>query len=127
MGEDVADLADRDDSAACASGTLQNIASRRRHGEILAVGGARKFLDARADEGTRDHAPDLQRIAQPARDPAEIIKPLKSKSLLVRGDLEHRVGGRVTDRFQRPQVLLTVIVDHSGARSVAVSENPGEL
>ena len=127
MGEDVADLADRDDSAAGASGALQNIALRRRHGEILAIAGAGKVLGARAEERTRDHAPDLQRIAQPARDPAKIIEPLKSESLLVRGDLEHRVGGRVADGFQRSQVLLAIIFDHCGARSMAIGENSGEL
>src|SRR3984957_11032739 len=83
MGEDVADLADRDDGSASARRSLQNIAIGRRHGEILTIGGARKVLGARADEGAGDNAPDVQWIAQPACDPAEIIKPLESEGLLV--------------------------------------------
>ena len=64
MGEYVADLADRDDCAARARGPLQEIAVRRRNGEILAVGGSREVLGARAEERPGDHAPDLQRIAE---------------------------------------------------------------
>ena len=127
MGEDVADLADRDDRAAGARGPLQNIAVRRGHREILAVGGAGKVLGARADERPRDHAADVQRIAQAARDPAKIIEPLQPESLLMRGDLEHRIGGGVADGLQRPQVLLAVVLDDRGARSVAIGENSGEL
>src|ERR1700722_5999393 len=124
VGEDVANLSNRDNCAAAAGGPLQNIALRRRHGEILAVGGAREVLAARAEERTRDHAPDLERIAEPAHDPAKIIKALKPESLLMRRNLEHRVGGRVTDGFQRSQVLFAVLLDHCGARSVAGGENP---
>ena len=127
MSEDIANLANRNNCVAGAAGPLQNIALRRRHGEILAIAGARKVLAARAEERTRDHAPDLQGIAQPARNPAKIIKALKSESLLMGGDLEHRVGGRVADRRQRSQVLFAVVLDHCGARSMAIGENSGEL
>src|SRR5580704_14606702 len=88
VGEDVANLSNRDNCAAGAGGPLQNIALRRRHGEILAVGGAGEVLAAHAEERTRDHAPDLQGITQPARDPAKIIKALKPESLLMRRNLE---------------------------------------
>ena len=127
MGENVADLADRYDRAAGAGGALQNIALRRRHGEILAVGGAGEVLGARAEERPRDHAADVQGIAQPPRNPAKIVEPFKPESLLMRGDLEHRVGGGVADGLQRPQVLLAIVLDHRGARGVAVGEYPGEL
>src|SRR5258707_7726388 len=110
MGEDVPDLADRDDGSASARRSLQNIAIGRRHGEILAIGGARKVLGARADEGAGDNPTDVKRIAQTSRDVAKIIKPLESEGLLVRGDLQNRVGGCVADWFQRPQVLLAIIV-----------------
>src|SRR5262249_30411488 len=63
MGEDVADLADRDDGAAGAGRSLQKVSVRRGNGEILAIGGAGKVLGARAEERTGDHAPDPQRIA----------------------------------------------------------------
>src|SRR3984957_336364 len=46
MGEDIANLADRDNRSAGAGGPLQNVAVRRRHGEVLAIGGAGKVLDA---------------------------------------------------------------------------------
>src|SRR5580693_569115 len=127
MGEDVSDLADRYHRAAGAGGALQYIALRRRHSEILAVRGPGEVLAARAEERTRDHAPYLQGIAEPARDPAKIIKALKPESLLMRRNLEHRVGGRVANGFQRSQVLFAVLLDHCGARSVAIGENPRQL
>ena len=64
-------------------------------GKILAVGGAGEVLGARADEGPRDHAADVQRIAEAARDPAELIEPLEPESLLMRGDLEARESADV--------------------------------
>ena len=115
MGEDVADFADRDDCAAGAGGPLQNIAVRRGHSKVLAIGGARKVLGARAEERTRDHAPDVQGIAQPPRNPAKIIETLEPERLLMGGDLEHRVGGCVADGFQRSQMLFAIVVDHRGA------------
>ena len=73
MGENVADLPYRDDRAARLSRPLQEIAVRRGNREILAMRGADEVLGASADEGPRDDAPDVERIAETARDSAEII------------------------------------------------------
>ena len=73
MGEDVADLADRDDGASRLRGALQEIAVRRRHGEVLAMGRADEILRIRPDERPRDNASDVQRIAKAARDAAKLI------------------------------------------------------
>ena len=128
MGEDVADLADRDDRAARARGALQEIAGRRRNREILAVGGADEILGALADERPGDDAADVERIAEPARDAAEIVEPLEPERLLMRGDLQHRIGRGVADRLQRPQVLLAVVLDDSSCPDACrLARMPGSL
>src|SRR5271165_1264064 len=101
MGEDVADLADRDNRAAPAGRPLQEIAVRRGNREILAARSADEILGASADEGPRDDAPDVERIAQSARNPAEFIEPFEPEGFFVRGDLEDRVGRGVADGFPR--------------------------
>ena len=102
MGEDVADLADGDDGAASLRRALQEIAVGRRHGEILAVRRADEIIRGPADKGPRDDPPDPERIAETARDAAELIEPLEPEGFLMRGDLEHRVGRGVADRLSRP-------------------------
>jgi hypothetical protein len=63
-------LADADDLAARFGGAREQIAGWRRHREILAMGGAREIGGGPADEGPRDDAADVQRIAQSPRDRA---------------------------------------------------------
>jgi hypothetical protein len=70
VGKDVADLADADDFAAGASGALQQVAAWRRHGEILAMRGARKIGDRIANKRSCDNAADVERVAKLARDSA---------------------------------------------------------
>src|SRR5262249_36233944 len=111
MGEDVADLADRDDGAACARRPLQQVAVGWENREILAIRRAREVLSARADEWPGDDPTDVEGIAEAARDSAEVVETLEPESLLVGGDLEHRVGGGVADGLQRPEVLFAVICD----------------
>ena len=97
MGEDVADLADRDDIAARRAARCSRLPSRRGNREILAIGGADEILGACADERPRDDAADVERVAEPARDSAKIIEPIEPEGLFVRGDLQHRIGGGVAD------------------------------
>ena len=124
MGEDVADLADRDDRAARAARPAAGDCRRAADtAKSLRLAVRTKSLALRADEGPGDDAADVERIAEPARDAAEIIEPLEPEGLLVRGDLQHRVGRGVADRLQRPQVLLAVVLDDRRARGVAVGEN----
>ena len=70
----------------------------------------------RADERPRDHAADPERIAQPARDARRPRRDAPGRSLLVRGDLEHAVGGGVADRLAGPDVLGAERVDDRRAR-----------
>ena len=63
MGEDVADLADRDDFTASARRALEEVPGQRRHREILAMGGAHEITRRAPDEGAGDDAPDRERIA----------------------------------------------------------------
>ena len=60
MGEDVADLPDRDDRAARLSRPLQEIAVRRGNREILAVRGADEVLGVRPTKGRAMMRPMLR-------------------------------------------------------------------
>ena len=100
-GEDIADLADRDDRAACARRPLQEIAVRRGNREILAMRSADEILRASADKRPSDDAPDVDGIAQSARNAAKFIEPFEPEGFFVRGDLEDRVGRGVADGFPR--------------------------
>ena len=128
MGEDVADLADRDDCAPRLRGALQEVAVRRRHGEILAMGRADEVL-GRLDptNGRAITRPMFKRIAKPARDAAEIVESLEAERLLVRGDLEHRIGRGVADRLPGPEVLLAKLLDDHGAGGMPSPRMPGSL
>src|SRR5579883_1633298 len=102
MGENVADLADRDDVAPRFGGALEKIAGRRRDGEVLAPRRARKFAGAAAEKRARNDAADLERIAELSRDAAKIVEPIEAERLFMRGDLQHRIRRRVADRLQSP-------------------------
>ena len=67
--------------------------------------------------------PIFKRIAEAARDAAELVEPLEPEGLLMRGDLEHGIGRGVADRLPRPQVLLAELLDDVGARGVPVAED----
>ena len=66
VGKDVGDLADADDPPLGGNQPVEERRLRRRHGEVAAVGGADEITRARPDEGTRDDAADVERIAEPA-------------------------------------------------------------
>ena len=105
----------------------KQIVGQRRNREILAVGGAGEIGGGAADERPGDDAADRQRIAQAPRDAAEVVEPLEPERLLMRGDLEHRVGRGVADRLAAPHVRLAELGDDRGARGVAVAENARQL
>ncbi len=127
MSEDVADLADRYDGA---TGLRENVEDRlagRRRREILAVAGARETACGGADERARDDAADPVLVAERARDPAQIVKPLEPKSFLVGGDLQDAIDGGVDDRLSGPHMLGAEFVDDGGSGGVLVAEDPGKL
>ena len=128
MGENVADLADRDDRAAGLRGALQEgcrRAAARRNPCGWACG--RSPSRVSPTKGRAITRPIFKRIAETPRDAAELVEPLEPERLLVRGDLKDRVGRGVADRLQRPHVLLAEFLDDGGAGGVAVAENAGEL
>ena len=106
MGEDVADLANRHDRPPCRRRSRKQIAGQRRNREILAVGGAREGALALAEKGSGDNAANVEGIAKPTRDAAEVIEAFETEGLFMRGDLQDRIRRRVADRLQRPQMLL---------------------
>ena len=56
-------------------------------------------------------------------DATGVVELLERDRLLVRGDLEHRVGGRVDDPLARLLVLLAELLDHLGPRCRLVAED----
>ncbi len=76
-----------------------------------------------ADEGARDDAADVERIAETPRDFAQRIEPFEAERLLMRGDLQHGIGRRVANRLQTAQMFLAEFLDDSHARGVLVSKD----
>ena len=95
---------------------------RRRHGVIVAVGGARETA-GRADERPRDHAAHFVRSAQDlARRLADLVEFPQRDDFFVRGDLEDAVGRGVDDRRAGAHVLLAQFLDDLGAGGGLVAE-----
>jgi hypothetical protein len=91
MGKDIADLADREHAVAALADLVQQSRSRRRNRKVAPVAGPVETRLDRPDERPRDHPADIQRIDQLAHDLAELDQPLQAESLLVGGNLEHRI------------------------------------
>lgn len=121
--ENISGLADRHDRATSAGEPIEKIAGRRKEREILAVGGAEESFARVAFERTRDHAPDIERVAYAPRDTAKIIEPFAAKNCFMRGDLENRICRSVADRRARPNMPGTEPFDDLYARRMAIAEN----
>ena len=79
--------------------------------EVVAVRRA-LVVPGLADERPRDHAADGVLAGEDlAGDAAAVVELLERDRLLVRGDLEDRVGGRVDDPLPRLLVLLAELLD----------------
>jgi len=69
-------------------------------------------MTRRSDERPRDHAADRVLAGENlARDPARLVELLERDRVLVRGDLEDRVGARVDDPLAGALVLLAELLD----------------
>ena len=121
--EDGADLADGVDRDAVGLQLVEVGAPGRVEREVLAP--LRALERARAaPERARDHAPDGVLAAHDlARGLAGGVQLGLRHLVLVRGDLQHRVGRRVDDQVARAQVLLAEVVDHGGAGVGPVAEH----
>ena len=102
MGENVADLADRDDGAA---GARRRAASSCRPAAAWRSPcgcGASEIL-RRSRRGTAARSPGrCSRDRTVAGRCGNLVEPLEPEHLLVRGDLEHRIGRGVADRLSGP-------------------------
>ncbi len=90
VGENIADLADAYHPVAARGQPVEQCGLGWWHGEIAPVGCAFECLLGFADEGTRDHPADVQRVDQPADDAAKLVKAFESEMRFMRGDLEDR-------------------------------------
>src|SRR5450631_3568678 len=77
--KNIAYFADRHDRAPGFREPFKEITRRRWEPEILAMRGAEESFAFIAREGTRDHPPYIERIAQAPRDAAKIVKPVAAK------------------------------------------------
>ena len=66
----------------------------------------REGLRRLAEEGPGDDPADAQRVDDLGGDAADLVEALEAEMRLVRGDLQHAVGGGVEDRLAGADVLL---------------------
>ena len=101
---------------------IEQHALGRRHGVIVAVGGARETA-GRAGERARDHAAHFVRSAQNlARRLAHLVEFPERDHFLVRGDLEDAVGRGVDDGRAGAHVLDAEFLDDLGAGGGLVAQ-----
>ncbi len=123
-GEDVADLPDAVDRVAGVADERQVVRAARararsRGGSACARSGPASPVNGRAI--TRPTACGPVRISRATRQ--RLVQLLERDRLLVRRDLEDRVGGRVDDPLARALVLLAELLDDLGARGGDVAEH----
>src|SRR5579862_6879498 len=122
-GEDVADLADAVDLVAGVAHEAEVVRPLRLEREVVPVRRAR-VVAGLADERPRDHAADGVLAGEDlARDAAALVQLFEGDRLLVRGDLEDGVGGRVDDPLARLLMLLAELLDDLGAGGGLVAED----
>ena len=107
----------------------QVVRAARLEREVVAIRGS-LVSSRRPQKRACDHAADGVLAGEDlARAPTGVVELLERDRLLVRGDLEHGVGGRVDDPLARLLVLLAVLLDHLGSRRGPVAEHaaPGAV
>ena len=120
--EHVENLAHAVDQDAALVQPVEQHALGRRHGVIVAVGGAREIA-RRADERPRDDAAHFVRPAQNlARGFADLVQLPERDHLFVRGHLEDAVGRGVNDGRAGAHVLGAQFLDDLGARGGLVAQ-----
>ena len=121
--EDVADLADAVHLLAGLAHERQVVRPARLEREVVPV--RRPDVVARlARERPGDHAADGVLAREDlARRAAAVVELLQRDRVLVRGDLEDRVRGRVDDPLPRPLVLLPQLLDDVRAGRGLVSQH----
>ena len=125
-GEDVCNLADTNDLPAGILQYVEQGRAMRRRREVAPIAGAGEAAAGLAHEWAGDDSGDTVLVDQLARDLTEGVQPFEPEALLVRGDLQYRVAGRVDDRVQRAQMLLAELRDDLRAGSMPIAENPAD-
>ena len=122
--EDVEDLPDAVHRAPRVAHRREVVRTARLQGEVVPVG--RAFVVPRlADERAGDHAPNRMPAREDlAGDAAAVVELLERDRLLVGGDLEDRVGGRVDDPLAGPLVLFSELLDDLRSRGGPVADDP---
>src|SRR6185295_3453855 len=90
---------------------------------VAAVGGAGEIMGVAADEGARDQAADIEGIAEPAGDGAQIIEAFEAEGGLMGSDLKDRIRRGVADRLAGPDVFLAELGDDRRPRGMLVAED----
>ena len=123
LREDVADLSDAVDLAPGVADVREVVRAARLEREVVAV--RRPLVRAwLAGERPRDHTADSVLAGEDlARDAAAGVELLQRDRVLVRGDLEDRVGARVDDPFPRSLMLFAELLDDLRAARRPVAEH----
>ena len=122
-GEDVGDLPDAVRRVPGVADRAQVVRTPRLEREVVTVRRS-LVLPGRPGERAGDDAPDRVLAGQDlARRPACVVELLERDRLLVRRDLEHRVGRRVDDPLPGLLMLLAVLEDHLGPGRGLVAEH----
>lgn len=127
--EDVLNLAHADHVHVAALEHVQHGVAEGVDGEIAAVAGAH-IVSGAADERAGDHASHAVFVLQQtARDAADVIQLGHGHDVLVRGDLEHAVGGGVHDQLAGDIVLVAQLLNdlRAGRGTVANHAQTGFL
>src|SRR3546814_9927242 len=99
---------------------------RRWRGRVIvAVVAALEAGRIGADERPCDDAADAVFVHILARDLAQAVQAFQPERLLVRGDLQHRIGRGVEDRLAAADVLHAQRGDDRGPRGLGVAEQAG--
>ena len=123
MTENVANLADADNGAPGLRRAIEDRAIGRWQREILAILRAFVSVGRRSHEWPRDDAPDVQAITQAPRDAADLVKALASKTVFMRGDLQHGIDGGVDDGLATAHMFVAQFLDDGDAGRMAVADH----
>src|SRR5208283_3635855 len=123
MRENIADFADRHGFSRRAHEPFEKIAGQRGKPKILAVWRADEAAAWAPFERPRDHAADVERVAEAPRDLAQLIEPVAAKNGFMRGDLQNRIRRRVADWRLGPNVLGAETLDDLDSRRMAIAED----
>ncbi len=111
MGEDVANLSDRDDLPVRFRQPVEDRWLRGFDRPVLAVRRALEGSALLTDKGPGDHAANREGPREFAHHGADLVKPRKAENRLMRRDLRHGICRGVKDRLAARAMLLAEFLD----------------